>query len=217
MRKLWVLVGALLVLLSCSQKVLVPVGNGVKVDERNYSAVYEDERVKIFVKANAWEGYPSDLDDLLLPLYVEIRNKGREVIEVRREDIFLIDDRGNQYNALDPKDAAEVARGDTGVGVGVGIGVGTPHYGVGWTVGTPIYTDVEDVINKAFIPGRVLPGRKLKGFVYFQKLPDEVNRLTLKLGYRIGEAYRVAEFKFKVRDGKGSSDNGDKESREGSS
>jgi hypothetical protein len=201
----------LFLILSCAKKVLIPVGNGVEVDPDKGVAIYRDEWVRIKVKANAWDGYPSSLPDRLLPLYMEIENLSDEKVVIRREEILLIDDRGNQYNALDPKEAAEVVRGSSRIGVSFGFAVGTPSYGLGWLAGAPYTTDVEDVINKAFIPGTLLPGAKLKGFLYFQRLPDEVNRTTLRVGYKIGGQLRVAEFHFKVSDGKGGADNGNKE------
>lgn len=214
MRRVPLILVAVILLFSCAQKRLVPVGNGVSVDPKSHTAVYEDERIRILVKANAWDGYPESLSYKLLPIYMEVVNKGDEPVELKKEDIVLIDDLGNQYNPLDPKDAAEVARGGSRVGVSVGVGLSTSHYGLGWLAGTPYDVDAEDVVNKAFIPGRVYPGAKLKGFLYFQKLHDKANRVTLRIGYKIGGRPSVTEFKFRVEDGKGSADNGNKEDRE---
>ncbi len=201
---------------SCAQKKLVPVGNGVYVDPKTYTSAYENERVKIVVRANAWEGYPSDLEDYVLPLYLEVQNKSSEVLEIDPRDLVILDEKGNQYNALEPKDVAEAVRGGSGVGVSVGFAYGAPTWGLSWLAGGPsYYEDTEDIINRAFIPGRVSPGATLRGFVYFQKIPDEVRRITLRVGYRIGGRREEVAFKFKVR--KGSSDNGNKEGRPGDS
>ncbi len=201
---------------SCAQKKLIPLENGVKVDTKTYTSIYEDEFVSIKVRANAWEGYPSDLPDYVLPLYLEVRNKSSEVVEIDLRDITLVDDRGNQFNPLEPKDVAEAVRGGSTVGISVGFAYGTPGWGLGWLAGgPPYYSDTEDVINKAFIPGKVLPGAKLKGFVYFQKIPDEARRVSLRVGYRIGERRKEVVFRFEIREG--GSDNGRKEDRSGDS
>jgi len=201
---------------SCAQKVLVPVENGVKVDPKTLTATHESTEVKIKVRTNAWECCPSYLDDYVLPIYIEVKNRSPNPIELSLKDVVLVDDKGNQYNALEPKEVAEAVRGGSGVGVSLGFAYGTPGWGLGWVAGGPAYYDsAEDVINKAFIAGRILPGAKLKGFVYFQKIPDEVRRITMRIGYRIGERRKEVVFKFRVR--KGSSDNGHKEDRSGGS
>ncbi len=215
MRYLVILV-AVLLSFSCAQKKLVPLGNGVKVDAKTYTSVYEDDMVSIKVKANAWEGYPSDLPDYVLPLYLEIHNKSPEAIEIDLKDITLIDDRGNQLNALEPKDVAEAVRGSYGVGVAIGFTYGSPTWGHSLLLGGPPYHGYADeVINRAFIPGRILPGARLKGFVYFQRIPDEARRVSLRVGYRIGERRKEVVFKFEIREG--GSDNGRKEDRYGDS
>ncbi len=205
-------------LLACAQKKLVPVANGVSVDEKTYTSVYEDADVRILVRANAWKGYPTDLPDYVLPLYVEILNRGTEEVVIDPNGMILLDNRGNQYNALEPKEVAEAVRSGASVGVSVGLAYGTPHWGLGWFAGEPYSRkDVGGVINYAFIPGRIVPGAKLKGFVYFQRIPDDVNRIRFRLTYKIGEVSRSVEFKFRVEDGKGSSDNGNKTGGEGDS
>ncbi len=214
--KLLLALAAVLLFFSCAQKKLVPLGNGVKVDLKTYTSVYEDGSVKIKVRANAWEGYPPDLPDYILPLYLEIHNISMDTVEIDLKDIVLVDDRGNQLNALEPKDVAEAVRGGYGIGVAIGFTYGSPHWEHSLLLGGPTYYGYADeVINRAFIPGRVLPGAKLKGFVYFQKIPDEARRVTLRVGYRIGERRREVVFKFEIREG--GSDNGRKEDRPGDS
>ncbi len=206
---------ALLLLLSCAQKRLVPVGNGVRVDPKTSSAFYEDEFVRMTVRVNAWDGYPASLPERLLPVYLEVENKGDRTVELKREWIAVIDDLGNQYNALDPKNAVEAVRGGSRVGVAVGLGFGTPYYGLGFLAGPPYDTDMEEVINRAFIPGKLLPGARLKGFLYFQKLHDKANRVKLRIGYKIAGKLRTVEFRFRVEDGKGSDSDRSEKDREG--
>lgn len=203
-----------LFLLSCAQRVLVPVGNGIKADPKTYTALYEDGNVEVVVKANAWKGYPSDLSSYVVPLYVEVVNKSDREVWIDFKDMLLTDEGGNQYNALSPKDAAEIAKRGGRVGVSFGLSYGTPWWGLGWWA--PAYTGDEgsDVVKYALIPGRIEPGSRLRGFVYFQPLPDEVEGVTFKLTYWIEGRPVSVKFPYKVvKDGKGSSSNGSKEDR----
>ncbi|HEX3036817.1 MAG TPA: hypothetical protein VHT73_17145 [Thermodesulfobacteriota bacterium] len=61
--------------------------------------------------------------------------------------------------------------------------------------------DTEDVFTEALIPGSVYPNAKLQGFVYFKKIPKEVQRVTLEVGYNIqGEEGRhTLSFPFELK------------------
>ncbi len=199
--------------LSCAQKVLVPLSNGVKADPEKFTAVYEDERVRIKVVSNAWDGYPSDLDSYLTVIFLEVENRSQEEVFISLTDLTVIDDRGKQYNALTPKDASEVARGSSSVGVSVGIGFGDPHWGFGLWGPPYYYDDVSDVVQKAFVGGRILPGKSMSGFVYFQDFGEKVKRIEFRISYTVeGVVYDVT-FPFEVKDGKEGADNGDQENR----
>ncbi len=203
-------------LLSCVQKKIVPLKDGLEIDKEKYTSAYTDKNVRIVVRANAWNGYPSDLPSYVMSLYLEVENKSSYIVEIELKDILLIDDKGNQYNVLEPKEVAEIAKSGSSVGVSIGFSYGTPYWGFSWLAGGPfIDKDIEDIINMAFIPGKVEPKARLKGFIYFQKLPDEVNRITLKLSYKIKERKITVRFPFKVEknNGKDSDNNGNKEDR----
>ncbi|GEM_PF-1141652 len=203
-------------IVSCAQKVLVPLSNGVEADPRKLKALYRDERIRIEVRTGAWKGYPSDLEGYLLPIYLEVQNLSRSEIDIRLSDIRVIDDRGRQFNALTPKDASELARGSPSVGFSIGVGIGTPHWGLGWWGPPYYYEDVSDIVKRAFIEGSVLPGRKVSGFVYFQDLPKDSKRIELRISYSVeGVVYDVI-FPFEVKHGKDGSYNGNKENRQGS-
>ena len=107
------------------------------------------------------------------------------------------------------------------VGLGFGYFSGGPFYG-GWPYYGPYYSpffiyggypfgyyppayyfplSVGDVYTKALIPGQLSPNAKLQGYIYFQKLPKEVQLVTLTVGYRfVGEPtkYNIS-FRFEYR------------------
>jgi len=199
---------SLILLLSCAKRSFVPIPDGYRIDAKNSAVIYTDRYVTIQVRTNSWDGYPSSLEERLLPLYIEILNRTDEPIKINR--IVLLDDTGTQYNPLSPESASRVASGYS-VGLSLGLGYGV-HHGLGWFGGMPARDYGEDIVNRAFIPGEILPGAKLKGFLYFQKLPDKVNRITLRVMYSIGFQSESVNFYFKVKDEEGDN-NGNKEGR----
>jgi len=188
-------------LLSCAQKKLVPLGNGIEVDPKTYTAIYEDENVRIVVRANAWEGYPSDLSSYVVPLYIEMLNRSNGEIWINFKDMLLLDEKGNQYNALSPKEAAEVAKEGARVGVSLGFSYGTPWWGLGWWA--PAYTGDEgsDVVKYALIPGRIEPGSKIRGV---RLLPTYSRRhQQVHLQTNLLDRGKTGECKISLQDRKG--------------
>ncbi len=142
--------------------------------------------VKIDTKA--WRFSPSDLDRYVLPIFISLENKGKEPISIRREDIFLVDDKGRQYNPIPPGDVANALRRGYGVGFSFSVGYWSYPFGLWWSpyYAYPPSRDVyPDLVNKALVFGELQPGATLSGFVYFQKIPEDAKELTLNIkGYK---------------------------------
>jgi len=138
--------------------------------------------ISISVKTDQWKYSPSDLEHYVLPIYIEVENHSKEVVSIRKEDVFLLDEKKNQFNPLEPSDVMSMVRRSYGFGFSFGIGYWSSPFGLWWY---PYYTPppVEDIypdiLNKAFTFGEVQPGAKLKGFVYFPKPSGDVKALTL--------------------------------------
>jgi len=111
--------------------------------------------------------------------------------------MILTDQRGNQFNALDPGSAAVAVAGRPRYGLVLEFVYGVPYISLG-RGSVPCESGFgSDVVNSALIPGRLEPGRRISGFVYFQKLPDELEEATLKITYRAGEEEVTCSFPFR--------------------
>lgn len=144
--------------------------------------------IRVSVKTSAWNYSPSYLDSYVLPIYIEVENLTNEAFELKREDVFLVDEKNNQFNALEPRDVMALLRRDYGMGFSFSIGYWSSPFGVWWW---PYYTlppreyAYPDIVNKAFTFGRLQPKTRLAGFVYFPKPAEGTKRLTLYVkGYR---------------------------------
>ncbi len=149
----------------------------------------------ISVKTNSWDYSPSDLGSYVLAILLEVENKSKEAVGIRREDVFLLDKEGNQYNPLQPGDVLNMLRGGYGGGISFSIGYWSHPFGLWWSpyyAFPPSERVYPDIVNRAFTFGEVQPGAKMKGFVYFPKMPEDVKDLTLN----------VKGYKFKLKAGK---------------
>ncbi len=142
----------------------------------------------VSINAKAWKYSPSDLDSYVLPILLEVENREKEAVAIKREDVFLLDEKGNQYNPLQPGDVVSMLRGGYGGGLSFSIGYWSSPFGVWWSpyYGFPPQDRVyPDIVNKAFAFGEIQPGAKISGFVYFPKMPRDVKALTLSVkGYK---------------------------------
>ena len=175
MRKLVLL--PLIFLLSCAQKVWILEGlNEAK------------NGVRISVKTGEWKYSPSNLGYYVFPVYVELENLSDSAINIGREEVYIIDERGNQYNPISPSDVHSMLQRKYGLSFGFGLGYYSYPWHVWWHpyyAFPPSREVYPDVLNYAFNFGTVQPRARLRGFVYFPLLPSDVSTASLYVkGYK---------------------------------
>ena len=204
-------------LLGCvSSRSLVPLpsDNG-SINSQLQTSSKSEDGVTITVRASAWSGSPSDLENYATPFYVEIQNSSDKILNFNYEDLVLFDESRIQYNSIAPEVVADIfpkfqSRYAYRPSISLGIGMGffsddfdgffypfhpfgyygyysPPWYSPFWY--PPAYSyqpvDVKDILTQALIPGSVYPNAKLQGFVYFKKIPDQVKHVTFEINYKI--------------------------------
>ena len=112
------------------------------------SSTADQDKVKITISSNAWNGNPENLPKYLTPFFIDIENNTGSPITIQYDDIVLIDQFRNQYNALLPDIASNIAmeksrrkwyfRPSISIGFGSGgyyggrYGIGYGGYGYGY-------------------------------------------------------------------------------------
>ncbi len=194
----------------------------------------DNKDVRITISSNVWNGNPESLPAYLTVFYIEIENNSATPITVQYDDIALIDQFRNQYNALLPDMASNIImqkakskwyfrpsisigfgsggyyggryRGSYGIGYG-GYGYGYPYYRSPfyWPYNYAYYNnyysdyydrDYSDLFTKSLVPGTIRPDAKVSGFVFFKKLPKEVNTFDLDISYRVEGSEKKHDLSF---------------------
>lgn len=196
MRKILVFVAFLFIGCAPTPK-LIPIEDGLTVNKERSTSLYRNTDVQILVKSQAWNFSPSDLPYYVTPIYLEVKNLSQKSISIERRDVYLLDDKGNQYNALMPGDVSSML--SYSMGFSFGVAYYSYPYWLGWYPYYPYYPPTyPDILNYSFVYGTVQPGSVLKGFVYFQKLPKELKKVTLKVNYRIDGQTKSISFPFEA-------------------
>lgn len=208
-----------LITIGCSSRHLVPVSDDGFVYPEFHTLFKTENGVTIGVNSSPWEGSPENLQRYVTPIFIEIQNNNNKNLNIKYDDIVLVDEYRTQYNPLSPQIVAEIinttsqyAYGPGYPQVSIGLGFGYFSGGSFWggSFYSPFYSpfyppfyffgefplgyyppyyypppDVGNIYTNALITGQVLPNAKLKGFVYFQKVPEQVSQVTLDISYKV--------------------------------
>ncbi len=154
----------------------------------------EREGIRISVQSMEWKYYPYNLDDFYTPMLFLIRNNTDKKVSFKASDLVLVDDKGNQFNAVDP---GIVERIMTPRGYGQGIyppsfyyGGYLPPPGIGYYSMAPT-----DITLLSISEGDIFPGSQVRGFIYFRKAVTYGKNIRLKAN--IGATSE--EFEFEIR------------------
>lgn len=154
----------------------------------------EKDGIRISVQSMEWKYYPYNLEDFYTPMLFLVRNNTDKKISFKATDLVLVDEKGNQFNAVDP---GIVERIMTPRGYGRGPYPPSFYYGG--------YLPPPGIGNYSFAPtditllsiseGDILPGSQVRGFIYFKKAVTYGK--NIKLMANIGGISE--EFEFEVR------------------
>lgn len=159
----------------------------------------------------------------LTVFYIDIKNSSDKSIMIERSGIVLVDQYKKQYNQVAPEYAADIIRENSTpriyprISVGIGTGYFSdygyfhgyhdywhyrrfPYYHDDFYYGNYYYTreNLDYIYKNAFIPGTVQPGASLSGFVYFNKVPDHTENITLYINYETTGTDMRKEIGFEI-------------------
>lgn len=183
---------------------LAPAPTVAEVPGPGQGGVVTQSGVVLTARADAWEGYPENLENEVTPIYVRIQNETGEPLRIRYAEFRIVSDAGETYAALPPfRIEGEVVSAIDSVGPYSGFYVApyaspwypglTPYdgpfaYDAGYYDSYyPYYDTYVEVdlptrdMRAAALPEGVLdPGAVVDGFLYFQEVPEDVDRVRLE-------------------------------------
>lgn len=169
----------------------------------DHAAVASLKGVRVTVDGDAWYGEPQQLDEVV-PLQVSIANRSGRPLRVRYRELALVGPQGSRFAALPPLsiDGTALVHSpfedydgpEEGVG-GAGLDPmplegpldpefdydGDPLYYDTWYARWPVRLPTEDMVAKALPEGVLSHGGRVSGFVYFQDVPESVERVAFQL------------------------------------
>jgi hypothetical protein len=183
---------------SCGITIVPAPDQGGQVDATARLVVKEANGIQVAVQSMAWRYDPYYLEDYFTPLLVFIRNKTDAPVSISYDNFVLVDDRGNQFNAVGPQVVDRAVRHS---GYGAGYGYPPPYYPPAMNAPFPPYGyepysyRYADVLMLALQETKVVPHAQVRGFVYFQEATVEGKQLTVTVSL----AGTSQEFHFTIK------------------
>ena len=172
----------------------VPTGPG-----RGAEAVKGGIRIAAFV--DAWSARPEDLNEEVTPIRVRITNRGDDSISLRYRD-FQLTSQGRTFAAIPPYDVeGEIVKAIPTFGYPYrGFEVApylspyyhdltpfagpfpydAPYYGRYYPAALEIELPTQAMLELALPEGVLQPGGDVTGFLYFENVGDQVQRLIFR-------------------------------------
>jgi hypothetical protein len=194
---------AFLLTSGCSRRTLTPAPQADRVAGLENAARDQANGVSIVVQPNHWEGDSPNLRFAVTPVHVALENRSGHPLQVAYRRFHLVTD-GDFRSTANPPFRIEGSIPQTAVTPYISPAYPwngfylAPYYatfyGPAWSAWPGVwhfdhlhysgYTTwrqplpTEDMLTKALPEGVLQNGGNIQGFLYFQKLPDNVSRAT---------------------------------------
>lgn len=145
-----------------------------------------------------WPGYPGDLARSVTPLLLALANEGAALVLVRFEDFLLLDSGNREYRVLSPLEVVSILYGLAPSRFDILPAFHLhrhPFFFHGFLADPFLYPDYpywpyygpspyawppgRDILRLALREGRVLPGHRVEGFLFFQHATTGAGPFTL--------------------------------------
>lgn len=193
-------------LAACAAPRLVPLAPAGEVPPEGASV--RDAGVVLRALPAAWPGSPSDLARSVTPLLLALENEGATPILVRFEDFLLLDSGSREYRVLSPLEVVTVLYGSAPSRPKVMPAFHLHHHPSffhgfhghpffypydPYYYGPPPYAwpPGRDILRLALREGRVLPGHRVEGFLFFQHATAAAGPFTISWTPRDPETGRA--------------------------
>ncbi|MGH7505074.1 MAG: hypothetical protein ACRELX_05470 [Longimicrobiales bacterium] len=166
-----------------------------------HSATIEESGVRMTAWSRMWEADPRDLSSAVTPLLVELRNDGTQPLRVRFNEFELVNPAGQNFQAIPPfqidAEIADPVRVPAYPFSGFYVAPYLSPYYPGldpfvepWVYDATYYgpwitfwrereLPTGEMIEMALPEGVLEPGGVVKGFMYFEDVSDDAQRVTL--------------------------------------
>jgi len=165
---------------------LEPAGTAQLAPGEGSAATATVDGVTVVARANAWRGFPSDLDRQMTPILLTIRNDRAAPVAVKLGEIALVAPTGRRFAALPPQaiEGSLVAPASALPYAAGGIFWAGPReadtrdrpFPFGWEdhYDRPAYATIRlptrDMLARALPDGPIQPGQPVQGFAYFERV-----------------------------------------------
>ena len=154
------------ILFSCSIRYIPVKTVGVRID--NDFAIVKTKEFILTISNKYWIKDPQNLTDYFTTFYVSVRNRTNKNLSVQPSDFVLLDEYGNQYDAVLPEQVLDLMLPQE-IGFDSLIDI-TPEER---QIKEDWQNAKNDLMYESFHFGKIYPGARKRGFIFFPRLKSE--------------------------------------------
>jgi hypothetical protein len=139
----------------------------------NY-ALLETEGVAFAITPRLWTREPQRVSDFFTTFHIIVKNQTDKPLVINAEDLVLLDEERNQYDALDIPDVSHIVFYDDFLSDKF-----SPLPERGDTFSGERMTGRANLLQEAFHYGDIRPGARKSGFIFFRRLPGGNRIITI--------------------------------------
>jgi len=177
-------------LAACGTPRLVPLAPAGEVPQEGVAV--RAASLALTAAPAAWPGYPGDLARSVTPLLLVLANEGGAPVLVRFEDFLLLDGGNREYRVLSPLEVVTVLYGSALSRSAILPAFHLHRHPFFSPYSYPYHPNYpydapapygrppgRDILRLALREGRVLPGHRVEGFLFFQHATAGAGPFTL--------------------------------------
>ena len=185
--RLFLLVLVLIIsLYGCAPKIIPSLNQPGSIDKESNIITRTKDNITISVQTEEWHYPPYSLVDYFTPFLFLIRNDTDHKISLKYKDFILFDERGNQFEAIDPEKVEYIMASIELYGaqypdILFRVEESKPPYTYGVEVPAYLRKPFSNISLLALPEVTIYPHSQVRGFVYFRKAVTYGKTLRLKV------------------------------------
>ena len=145
------------------------------INTKDQFAIFKKNNVIYAAKPGYWIVEPDNLNNYFDPFYLNAKNIDNESKNISYDDIYLLDEEGNQYDVISVDKVEELLFSQENIFLEMDQFMDQDKE----SYYEDLLTARNNLINYSFTFGKIMPRAQKKGYIFFKKISGPKKKLRL--------------------------------------